>query len=169
MFSEDYHDKIHDAFLDIFDNLPLFARTENRIIASHASFPKNRDKKITETKNGNADFIISTIWGDPVDTLTYRGELSKISNFSESDLISFLKGIGCNMFIRGHDYKPHGYSMYDKNLFTVITSSQYKHKDSKVIQIVNTKLDWTINDVDDLFLMEIDNKIIRKKNPHLWV
>ena len=108
----DYGDRIHNAFLEIFSYFPLFLLTENGIFASHGAFPKGISN-LSTIRRSDTKAILNTIWGDPVASNTYRGDMSEEANFTNQELNHFLDSVGAKAMIRGHDYNTQGKIIYD--------------------------------------------------------
>jgi hypothetical protein len=143
----------------IYDELPLFARTPNGIIASHAGFPSSLDMDIDEVHKGDREAIKSTVWGDPQESGTYRGEISIESNYNRYDFEKFLNWTGSHLFIRGHDPKIKGYALYLRRLLTVVSSSRYEEKGNGGIVVARALVhkDKRIRTVDDIYMRELEN------------
>ncbi len=163
LFGADLSGEIHDEMVSIFSLLPLFARTSSGVIASHAAFPRNREVPIDRIDRSDKESILQTIWGDPKQTETYRGDISKRANFDEDDLRSFLEDAGASVLLRGHDHKTLGYSMYGDRMFTVFTSSRYEKRGNQGILLARALVhkDKRIGSAQDLNIKEmIDGKLI---------
>ncbi len=163
LFGADLSEEIHDELVGIFSLLPIFVRTSNGVIASHAAFPRNREVPIDQIDRSDEESILQTIWGDPKQTKTYRGDISKRANFDEDDLRSFLEYAGASVLLRGHDHKTLGYSMYGDRMFTVFTCSRYEKRGNKGILLVRVLVhrDKKVGSAQDLNIKEItDRKLI---------
>ncbi len=163
LFGADLSEEIHNEMVSIFTLLPLFVRTSNGVIASHAAFPRNRNVPVDRIDRSDAESILQTIWGDPKQTETYRGDISKRANFDEDDLRSFLEDVGASVLLRGHAHKTLGYSMYGDRMFTVFTSRRYKKRGNQGILLVRALVhkDKRIGSAQDLNIKEItDGKLI---------
>jgi len=163
LFGADLSQEIHDELVRIFSLLPIFVRTSNGVVASHAAFPRNRKVPIDQIDRSDKESILQTIWGDPKQTETYRGDISKRANFDEDDLRSFLKYADASVLLRGHDHKTLGYSMYRDRMFTVFTCSRYEKRGNQGILLVRALVhkDKKIGSAQDLNIKEItDRKLI---------
>jgi hypothetical protein len=141
----------------IYDELPLFVRTPNGVVASHAGFPGSLKGDIIELYKGDKDAIRSTVWGDPQESGTYRGEISIESNYNRYDFEKFLEWSSSNLFIRGHDPRVKGYALYTRRLLTVVSSSRYEEKGNGGIVVARALVhkDKEIKTVDDIYLREL--------------
>ncbi len=155
LFGADLSEEIHDELVRIFSLLPIFVRTSNGVIASHAAFPRNREVPIDQIDRSDEESILQTIWGDPKQTETYRGDISKRANFDEDELKAFLDDVRCRVMIRGHDHNLPGHSMYVGKLLTLISSARYKDKGIGGILSAGTEIGRPVRSVNDLALYRI--------------
>jgi hypothetical protein len=154
----------------IYDELPLFARTPNGVVASHAGFPNTLKGDITDLEKGDRDAIRSTVWGDPQESGTYRGEISIEANYNRYDFQRFLNWSSRDLFIRGHDPKVKGYAMYNRRLLTVASSSRYEEKGNGGIVVARALVhkDKMIKSVDDIRLRELENFTLLEGRVPTW-
>ncbi|MGA1793432.1 MAG: metallophosphoesterase family protein [Thermoplasmatota archaeon] len=154
----------------IYDELPLFARTPNGIISSHAGFPGVLKSGIKNLKQGDNHAIKSTVWGDPQESGTYRGEVSIETNYNRYDFERFLEWSGSNLFIRAHDPRVKGYSMYMRRLLTVVSSSRYEEKGNGGIVVARALVhpDKEIKSVDDVRLRELEDFTLHEGRIPTW-
>ena len=156
LFGEDESENVHDALLDVFSRLPLFLRTDNGLIASHAAFPKGRGTDLKNIEFEDEEDILHTIWGDPVETDTYRGDISRRANFTRKDLEEFLDDANANVLLRGHDYKTLGQSMYGGRMFTLFSSTRYEKRGEGGILMARAIMhpDVRIRSTSDIAIMD---------------
>jgi hypothetical protein len=154
----------------IYDELPLFARTPNGVVASHAGFPGTLQGDIIELHKGDREAIKSTVWGDPQESGTYRGEISIDANYNRYDFERFLDWSSSSLFIRGHDPKVKGYAMYLRRLLTVVSSSRYEEKGNGGIVVARALVhkDKMIKRVDDIYLRELENFTLLEGRIPTW-
>jgi len=142
-----------------FAELPLFARTPNGVVASHGGFPLDMTTPIEEIPPDLPPPILSTVWGDPQESGTYRGEISIESNYNRYDFNRFLEWSASNVFVRGHDPKIKGYALYDRRLLTVFSSSRYEDKGHGGIVVGRALVhdEKQVRSVNDMYLRELDD------------
>ncbi|MFO8051787.1 MAG: metallophosphoesterase family protein [Thermoplasmatota archaeon] len=163
IFGEANSEDIHQVLLSIFSRLPLFFRTSNGLIASHAGFPKNREAPISDMSKDDRNAILQTIWGDPVGSNTYRGDISRSSRFGREELEDFLEENNAGVLVRGHDHRTMGYQMYGGKLLTIHTSSRYRDRGAKGLQLVRALVHGKkrIRDVDDIKFLHLEDGKLR--------
>ncbi len=157
LFGTDLSREIHDEMIGIFSLLPLFVRTSNGVIASHAGFPRADQGSIHDIRRGDSEVLIRSLWGSPVDTASYRGKVSTTANFSEGELKAFLDDVECGIMIRGHDHNISGHSMYGGKLLTLISSSCYKDRGIGGVLLAGMEIGRPVSSVDDLSLYRISD------------
>lgn len=136
IFGEDTSEDIHEELIKIFSELPLFLKTSNGLIASHAGFPQDKHQPINGITKEDRQSILQVLWGDPVESNTNRGDISRSSKFGYKEVKRFLEDNDSHLFIRGHDYRTMGFGMYRGRLLTIHTSSRYKEKGAKGLHLV---------------------------------
>jgi len=151
--SKDFKE-IYNAFEEIFSLLPLYALTSNGVFMAHGGFPKNT-YDISRINLNDEDAVLQTLWGDPVETDTNRGDISKEANFNRQELNSFLRSIGAKVMLRGHDYRTLGYMMYSNTLLTVFTSRRYKDKGAGGVLMAVFSPSKDIRSIMDIGLIDI--------------
>ncbi len=158
MFGEDMANGIIEDIGGIFSRLPLFARTPNGIVASHAAFPRGRTKSVGLFKTTDADIISATVWGSPRELGVDRGEISDECDFDEEYLNIFLNEMDRKVLIRGHDKKASGHSMYNGKLLTLCSSSRFRRKGAGGILLGRALIhpDRTIGSTDDIKLIRLN-------------
>jgi hypothetical protein len=164
IFGDDMSEEVHSHISGIFKYLPLFLRTDNGLIATHAGFPK--DIPIDEIEIDDRDEILRALWGDPVESKTYRGEISDKTQFTEKDLKTFLKMNGGYILVRGHDYRTMGYSMYKGKMITIHSSRKYKERGAGGIHVLRAMIHpgAKIRSTSDLKFMHLEGaKYVNKK------
>jgi hypothetical protein len=154
----------------IYDELPLFARTPNGVVASHAGFPGTLKGDIIEVQKGDRKAIRSTVWGDPQESGTYRGEISIEANYNRFDFEKFIEWSSSNLFIRGHDPKVKGFALYQRRLLSVISSSRFEMKGNGGIVVARALVhkDKIIKTVDDVHLRELENFTLLEGRIPTW-
>ncbi len=155
IFQGDVSRMINSEVTGLFSDLPLFLKTSNGILSSHAGFPREDQGSIHDIRRGDREVLIRSLWGSPVDTASYRGKVSTMANFSEGELEAFLDDVGCRVMIRGHDHNIPGHSMYGGKLLTLISSSRYKDRDIGGILSAGIEIRRPVRSVDDLTLYRI--------------
>jgi len=126
MYGDENEDIVVTKVHELFSRLPLMARTGNGLFASHAGFPFSFRGDLRDIKNDDYDTIVRTTWGDPRETGSYRGLMSRFSNFDEREFTNFMERAGCRIFIRGHLPILNGKTLYDDRLLTIFTSRRYE-------------------------------------------
>jgi hypothetical protein len=141
-----------------FSELPLFARTPNGVVAAHGGFPVDLSTPIEEIPPDLPPPILSTVWGDPQESGTYRGEISIDSNYNRYDFDRFLEWSGSNVLVRGNDPKVKGFALYDRKLLTVFSSSRYQDKGHGGVVVGRALVhdEKQVRSVDDMYLRELD-------------
>ncbi|MFW3146983.1 MAG: metallophosphoesterase family protein [Thermoplasmatota archaeon] len=155
IFPDGGSERVHSHLTQIFSDLPLFVRTANGIIALHGGFPKGGDRELSSISKRDRGAILDTLWGDPVESSSYRGEVSRKANFTRKELEEFLTFVNCKVLLRGHDYNTKGYSLYDRKVLTLFTSRRYLDKGAKGIFSVHTILQEKVNDTSDLGIRNV--------------
>jgi len=147
-FGEDRGPDLEKEFLRTFKTFPLMARSENGVIATHASFP--RTKAPSDMTPGDREEIMRTIWGDPV--VHGRGFFGRGMGYSfdEEDLTSFLGMVGSRCLVRGHDPPLQGIPLYDHRLLTIVTSRIYRKEGAGGINVIRVPRGRTVRSVRDL-------------------
>ncbi len=170
MFGEDMADEIMDNIGGIFSSLPLFARTPNGIVASHAAFPRGRTKPVGMFKTTDADIISTTVWGSPRELEVDRGEISDECDFDEEYLNIFLNEMGRKVLIRGHDKKASGYAMYGGKILTLCSSSRFRGNGAGGILLGRALVhpDKTIGSTDDIKLIQLKGLDFKKRDIVDW-
>ena len=170
MFGEEMADEIIEEIGGIFSGLPLFARTPNGIVASHAAFPRGRVKPVGMFKTTDADIISASVWGSPRELEVDRGEISDECDFDEEYLNIFLNEMDRKVLIRGHDKKASGYSMYDGKLLTLCSSSRFRKIGAGGILLGRALIhpDKAIGSTDDIRLIQLRGLDFRKMDIVDW-
>ncbi|MCK5773391.1 MAG: serine/threonine protein phosphatase [Thermoplasmata archaeon] len=170
MFGENMADEIMENIGGIFSSLPLFARTPNGIVASHAAFPRGRTKPVGMFKTTDAEIISATVWGSPRELEVDRGEISDECDFDEEYLNIFLNEMGRKVLIRGHDKKASGYSMYDGKILTLCSSSRFRNIGVGGILLGRALIhpDKAIGSTDDIKLIQLKGLDFRKVDIVDW-
>jgi hypothetical protein len=116
---------LHERFVEVFREMPLMIFSHG-VFAAHGGIIKGADLRTLKTIGKNdGTAVAALVWSDPVLSPTYRGVGER---FDEHDLHQFLEGISAKVFVRGHDYKTLGYSIYGDRCLTLFSSSRYKEE-----------------------------------------
>jgi serine/threonine-protein phosphatase 6 catalytic subunit len=122
---------VYSKFLKIFDDLPLAAIVNGKIIAVHSGFPKKF--RLGLSRSIDRKDILSFLWGEPVEYGIPRGPISYQVNFHHNDFKEFMEMNGLDLFIRGHDYNIKGCTVYGDRLYTIFSCSKYSSKGNQGI------------------------------------
>lgn len=161
-------ERINSQFNGIFSELPLFARTSNGIIASHAGFPKTLVGPVDGIAPDDRETILQILWGDPVESPAFRRGISLRANYRQRDLEDFLGKVYRNLLIRGHDYNTLGYSMYDGRLLTIFTSGRYRERGSGGVLTACTILSENVGSSRDVGLRVVSGGNWDSRDIAVW-
>ncbi|MFW3147287.1 MAG: metallophosphoesterase family protein [Thermoplasmatota archaeon] len=170
LFGSEYSEDIHDALMGIFSSLPLILTTSNGMMAVHAGVIKDPDVDIKDIDQDDEELILPLLWGDPYETETFRGEISKTANFSKKDVTGFLQRNGCRVLVRGHDYRTMGFDMYNNKMLTLHTSRKYENKGSGGVLLLRNLVHYRnpITESTQLKLLELKGEKIKLKERSSW-
>jgi len=153
-FGEDEGPDMEREFLRTFRTFPLMARSDNGLLATHASFPRKKDPN--EMTPGDREEIMNVIWGDPV-AKGFRGR-NMGYEFTEKQLQSFLDKVGCSCMVRGHDPPLQGRPMFKERMMTLVTSRRYEKMGEGGVKIIRVRGGVEIRSVIDLERFDVTIK-----------
>lgn len=136
---------LHQKFVEVFSLMPLMFLGK-KVFAAHGGIPVGYNmERLRKLDKSDRDAIELITWSDPEISPTFRGAGYP---FNEKDLEIFLKEMGANVFIRGHDYNTLGFSIYGNRCLTIFSSSRYKEMGNKGILVAIAERE--VRSVDDL-------------------
>ena len=147
--TEAYGLGLSDAFVDVFNALPLMALGHG-IFAAHGGFPVDATLQALRTiKKTDREAMESLLWSDPEVSQTFRG-VGRL--FTGDDLLRFLKRIGASVFLRGHDYQRLGESIYGDRCLTLFSARQYQTMGNQGVLVA-----WTSRDIRRASEMQVED------------
>lgn len=142
-------DRLHSYFETVFSNLPLTSIVNDSIFTSHGGIIKNKNRaKLKSLSKNNKKAIISLVWADPSYSPVHLGVGSP---FSQKELINFLHSIDAEVFIRGHNQKINGFSIYNDKCLTIFSSRKYRNEGNQGILVAESK-EARVQSIEELTL-----------------
>lgn len=105
---------------DLFDRLPLAARTESGAFLAHAGFPMARSGDWrAELDDASEQVLLEVVWNDVEDSPACGQRGIDQEPIRSSNLETFLARSDCRVFLRGHDPDIAGQFRFDHRLLTL--------------------------------------------------
>lgn len=136
---------LHDKFEEVFSEMPLMSLVNN-VYAAHGGILKGISlDELKRIRKNDYTAIESIVWSDPSISPTKRGIGVP---FNKEELAYFLSDIGAKVFIRGHDYRTLGTSIFGDRCLTIFSSRLYKEMGNEGILVAKTEKEIScINDI----------------------
>jgi hypothetical protein len=112
---------------DLFDRLPLAARTESGAYLAHAGFPMDRPIDWREDiATGSERVLLEVVWNDVEGSPACGQRGIEQEPIRASNLERFFVRSDCRVFVRGHDPDIAGQFRFDHRLLTVHTTRVFE-------------------------------------------
>ncbi|MEF8848877.1 MAG: metallophosphoesterase [Candidatus Thermoplasmatota archaeon] len=144
--------ELYEKYVHAFKEMPLMAYVNQSIFAAHGGILKNYNKKELQNIDKNEkDALTKLVWSDPLESPTFRGTGNP---YGKDDLKDFLDNIDAKVFIKGHDPKTNGMSIYDDKCLTIFSSTRYKKMGNHGVLAATAKK--PVNSVNDLNVWNLE-------------